>query len=86
MEQRNLFWPCVEIRGGANRKHATENESKDKRGNDRQQRHGQHARPPSECSYLVPFRCTKARDGATVFFLPDRFGGAARAAGIASEE
>jgi len=44
MEQHNLFWPCVEIRGGANRKHATEDESKDKRGNDRKQRHGQHVR------------------------------------------
>jgi len=44
MEQHNLFWPCVEIRGGADRKHATEDESKDKRGNDRKQRHGQHVR------------------------------------------
>jgi hypothetical protein len=44
MEQHNLFWPCVEIRSGANRKHATEDESEDKRGNNRKQRHGQHIR------------------------------------------
>jgi len=56
MEQHNLFWPCVEIRGGADRKHATEDESKDKRGNDRKQRHGQHVRSSVRMfQALVPF-------------------------------
>jgi hypothetical protein len=43
-EPPDFFWTIVEIRGGANCKQATEDESKDKRGNDRKQRHGHHVR------------------------------------------